>query len=73
MDYEEVLRVLKEAGASEGLVGRVRKLINLCEAGVVSSLDLYYYVIGLAREEFIPLTPRHVGRIMSALEIVEAA
>lgn len=69
MDYEEVLRVLDEAGARPDEIEDVSRLINLCEAGVIEPIDLYYYIVGLAREEFIPLTKEHMNRIARALGV----
>ena len=67
--YEEVLRVLEEAGASPSVLAEARDILSRLERGLISSREAYYAVMGLAREELVPLTPRQVGEIRRLLGV----
>jgi len=64
---ERVLSILREAGASEEELGQVRRVLDLWRRGVIGAEDAYFFIVGLARERFIPLTPRQVSEIRVAL------
>jgi hypothetical protein len=64
---EAIVRVFREAGASEEDLRIVRNVLGLLREGRVSALEAYYTLVGLARERLIPLTPRQVGDIREAL------
>jgi hypothetical protein len=64
---EAIVRVFREAGASEEDLRIVRNVLGLLREGRVSALEAYYALVGLARERLIPLTPRQVGDIREAL------
>ena len=66
--YEEkVLRIFTDAGASPEELELVKEGLKLWAEGQLSSEQLYYYLIGIARELLIPLTPRQVGDLREAL------
>jgi hypothetical protein len=67
MSEERVIAVFREAGASEEELGQVRKGLSLLKGGFMTPEDAYYYLIGLARERLIPLTPKQVGDLREAL------
>lgn len=67
MAEERVLSILREAGASEEELGQVRRVLDLWRRGVIGAEDAYFFIVGLARERFIPLTPRQVSEIRVAL------
>jgi len=64
---EAVLRVFREAGATDEELELVRKGIALWTSGLITGDELYYYLMGIARELMIPLTPRQVGDLRVAL------
>jgi len=64
---ERILSVLREAGASEEELGRVRRVLDLWRRGEIGAEEVYYFIMGIAREKFIPLTPRNVGDIRELL------
>jgi len=67
MAEERILSVLREAGASEEELAQVRRILELWRRGEIGAEEVYYFIIGLARERFIPLTPRQVSEIRVAL------
>jgi len=64
---ERVVSVFREAGATDEELEFVRKAMALWRAGTLNSEETYFYLMGLARELLIPLTPRQVGDIREAL------
>jgi len=64
---EAIVQILWVAGATEEEVEQVRRILDLWVKGAIDSEDVYYYVMGMAREKFIPLTPRQVGDIRESL------
>lgn len=69
MAEERILSILREAGASEEELERVRRMVELWRRGVLTGEDLFNYIIGLAWARLIPLTPRQVGEIARALGV----
>ena len=67
MAEERVLSILREAGASEEELGQVRRILELWRRGEIGAEDAYFFIIGLARERLLPLTPREVSEIRVAL------
>jgi len=66
--YEEkVLRIFTDAGASPEELELVKEGLKLWAEGQLSSEQLYYYLVGIAYELMIPLTPRQVGDLREAL------
>jgi len=66
--YEEkVLRIFTDAGASAEELELVKEGLRLWAEGQLSSEQLYYYLVGIAYELMIPLTPRQVGDLREAL------
>ena len=66
--YEEkVLRIFTDAGASAEELELVKEGLKLWAEGQLSSEQLYYYLVGIAYELMIPLTPRQVGDLREAL------
>ena len=64
---DRILRIFRDAGATDEDLELVRKGIRLWMEGKVNGKELYYYLMGLAWEKIIPLTPREVGDIREAL------
>jgi len=64
---EAIVQILWAAGATEEEVEQVRRILDLWVKGAIDSEDVYYYVMGMAREKFIPLTPRQVEDIRESL------
>ena len=67
MAEERVIEIFREAGATDEELELVRKGIGLWTSGLMTGDELYYYLIGIARELMIPLTPKQVGDIRVAL------
>ena len=64
---ERVVSVFREVGATDEELEFVRKAMALWRMGILNSEETYFYLIGLASELLIPLTPRQVGDIREAL------
>jgi hypothetical protein len=67
MVEERVVSVFVEAGATDEELAFVRKALTLWRMGILNSEETYFYLMGMARELLIPLTPRQVGDIREAL------
>ena len=67
MAEERIISILREAGASEEELRQVRRVLDLWRRGEIGAEEVYYFIIGFARERFIPLTPRQVSEIRLAL------
>jgi len=67
MAEEVIISILRARGASDKDIENAKKVLALWAEGKMSSEDTYYYIIGLCRERFIPLTPRDVGDIRELL------
>jgi len=64
---EIIISILRARGASGSDIRSVERILKLWEEEKISSEDVYFYIIGLCREHFIPLTPRDVGDIRELL------
>jgi len=64
---ERVVSIFSEAGATDEELEFVRKALVLWRMGILNSEETYFYLMGLAREMLIPLTPRQVDDIREAL------
>jgi len=58
---EKIIKIFRDAGASDEVIELVREGVKLWREGRLSSEQLYYYLTGVARELIIPLTPRQIG------------
>jgi len=67
MAEEVVIKIFTDAGATDEELELVKEGLRLWGEGRLSSEQLYYYLIGLARERLIPLTPKQVGDLRVAL------
>jgi hypothetical protein len=67
MSEEQVLKIFMDVGATDEELELVRKGLRLWRDGRLTSDELYYYLIGIARELLIPLTPRNIGDLREAL------
>jgi hypothetical protein len=70
---DRILRIFRDAGATDGELKLVKKGLILWINGHMTSYELYYYLMGIARELLIPLTPRQVGDIREALGLPRSA
>jgi hypothetical protein len=64
---ERIIRIFRDAGATEEDLELVRKGLRLWREGRMNGNELYYYLTGIAREKLIPLTPRQIGDLREAL------
>jgi hypothetical protein len=64
---ERIVRIFEEAGASDDEIALVRKGVGLWLGGLMTGDELYYYLMGIAREMMIPLTPKQVGDLREAI------
>lgn len=67
MSEERIVRIFEEAGASDDEIALVRKGVGLWLGGLMTGDELYYYLMGIAREMMIPLTPKQVGDLREAI------
>lgn len=67
MSEERILSILHRAGATEEELGQAGRVLELWRRGEIDPEDVFYFIMGLAREKFIPLTPREVGDIRALL------
>jgi hypothetical protein len=67
MAEEVVIKIFTDAGATDEELELVKEGLRLWGEGRLSSEQLYYYLIGLAYEMMIPLTPKQVGDLRVAL------
>jgi len=64
---EQIIKIFMDAGAREDELERVRSVVEMWKDGILSSEDVYYYLMGLSHELMIPLTPKQVGEIRDIL------
>jgi hypothetical protein len=64
---ERIVRIFEEAGASDDEIALVRKGVSLWLGGLMTGDELFYYLMGIAREMMIPLTPKQVGDLREAI------
>jgi hypothetical protein len=67
MAEERVSSIFRAAGASDEELELVRRGLELWRRGLMSAEQAYYYLMGVARELLVPLTPRQVGDLREAL------
>jgi len=67
MAEEKVLDIFRRAGATDAELDLVRKGLKMWREGAMTSDELYFYLVGIARELLIPLTPKMVGDLREAL------
>jgi len=64
---KKILKIFSDAGATDEELWLVEDGLRLWYEAHLSSEQLYYYLIGIARELLIPLTPRQVGDLREVL------
>ncbi|GAB6148780.1 hypothetical protein [Stetteria hydrogenophila] len=64
---EAILAIFRGAGASERELEEVRGFLQAWRRGCLTSRQLYFALMGYARENLIPLTPRQVGELQRML------
>jgi len=66
-EAQRILDILRAAGAPEDVLAEVRRILGLWQAGALSARDVYYMIMGVCRENLVPLTPRQVSELRLAL------
>ena len=69
MSEEAIIDIFRNAGATEDEINEVRDILKKMKEGVLSKEETYYALMGLARENMIPLTPRQVGELRRLLGV----
>ena len=70
MPEESIVELLKSKGAPANVINRVQNMIKLYRERRIDAEDLFNYVVGVAWNYYIDISPREVGYIMQTISVV---